>query len=715
MRTTKKTPLLIGAAILLLCTGISTTAYAFSFFSQPHYRFVDLLHDATPRGATDVVLVAIDKKSLQAQEQGGLGRWQDWDRSYYATTLERLKQAGAQTVGIDIFFSEPSSEQKKETITAFLAETGASGEDEGAILRVAQRGDLVFKKTLEAYPDTILAADASDPQSPLLPAREVAGSGTKLGSVALQEDVDNILRRVPLWTQSSIVPTSFAFEVFLAWTGAEERDFVIEDGQVRYIGPVLRSPKGATFPTWNFPIDAFGKFQVRFQGEPFERFPVLSFVDVYHGKFAEEDVRGKVVLIGEMDAGLHDDLYTPASQGKKRPGVAVHAHAIQSLINNDSLGNASLLTHTLVALGLTGVLLCIGILWGPIAATITLILLTIGMFMGSYAAFGTLRLILSPWYLGMSLLLAYGSVLIYKIFFEQRQKKLAIRAFSHYVSKDIATMMVKDPSLLRLGGQKQELTVSFTDIAGFTQLSEQLSPEEISDFLHVYLDIMTEVILARNGTLDKYIGDAIMAIYGAPIHSQDHAILACHAALDMHQAIPDVLRKLPLHTPKDFVLQIRTGIATGDMVVGNFGSQTRFDYTVIGDTVNLASRLEGVNKVYHSEICVHEATRDAAKDQFLFRTLDVITVQGKKQPVRIYELLARHEEAERSVVQMAEESERAFILYQQRDFQEAHDRYKDIYDVHKDPIALAYMQRCTKYLQTPPPVSWNGTFIMEHK
>lgn len=715
IRRSTKTKLKVGGILILLWVAISTAGQNFMVFDYFHNRLTDWLHDPAVPTQTDVTLVAIDPKSLLPQSQGGLGRWQDWQRAYYAKAIENLRGAGAKVIGLDIFFSEPTAEPRKNLLNALVQQIpNADEKTKQAAQALAASDDATLQKAIKDKTDVILAANVGGNES-LLPTIAVTGSGAKLASVTLIEDRDNILRKVPLYTNNAIVPLSFSFALFMAWSETTEDDFVQKAAEVRYTGPVLRNGSGNLLPQWHWPVDAEGRIYPRFRGAPLQRFPRISFVDAYNNKFDPALVRGKVVLIGEVDSGLHDDLYTPMSMGVKRPGVEVHAQTLQSMIYNDTIQEATWWQHALATTLAVALLVVIGILFGPVWGLIALLALLAGTVYGSIWSFENLRIIISIWYMGIALIGAYATVLIYKLFLEQFEKKQAIKAFSHYVSDKVAQMIVRDPSLLKLGGEKKELTVTFTDIAGFTTLSEELTPEQITDFLHIYLDTMTQIILKEDGTLDKYIGDAIMSIYGAPIAFQDHAIRACRASLAMHAAIPDILRQLPLSLPEQLPLAIRTGIATGEMVVGNFGSHKRFDYTVIGDTVNLSSRLEGANKQYSSQICVNETTFEAAKDVFLFRTLDIILVKGKHKPVRIYELMAPKDHLNRETEAMVEDFERAFLLYQQKDFATARERFKDIHQTFADAVAEVYMHRCAHFAEQPPEANWDGVFTMTSK
>ncbi|HOJ50671.1 MAG TPA: adenylate/guanylate cyclase domain-containing protein [Spirochaetota bacterium] len=267
------------------------------------------------------------------------------------------------------------------------------------------------------------------------------------------------------------------------------------------------------------------------------------------------------------------------------------------------------------------------------------------------ASFSKIRVMNSPLYI-MNMTFPLSSILItmilnisYKVLTEEKEKKWIKGIFGSYVNPEVVNEIIKDPSKLELGGETRVLTVMFSDIRGFTTLSESLTPQELVLYLNKYLSKMTNILLANKGTLDKYIGDAIMAFWGAPIYYEDHAYLACKTALEMMDEVYRLNNSGEL--PPNIKIDIGLGINSGEMTVGNMGSEIRKNYTVMGDNVNLASRLEGTNKVYHTNIIVSENTYELVKDRFVFRELDLIRVKGKLKPVKIYELLGFKEELDK--------------------------------------------------------------------
>jgi len=273
--------------------------------------------------------------------------------------------------------------------------------------------------------------------------------------------------------------------------------------------------------------------------------------------------------------------------------------------------------------------------------------------------------------------------------------------------------MLKNPEKLKLGGDRKELTILFSDIRGFTTISESLDPEGLVHLLNEYLTKMTDMVFKYDGTLDKYIGDAILAIYGAPLYDDDHPAKACYSALDMMEGLRELrkewgARGMPL-------IDIGIGINTGSMVAGNMGSQTRFDYTVMGDSVNLGSRLEGSNKEYGTHIVISEYTHHYVNDLFVSRQLDSVRVKGKRLPIKIFEVISRKDtfEGDLERVRIFEEG---LGLYLNRQWRQAIQAFEAVLGIEPtDTPSKIYIQRCTDYVKSPPPEDWDGVYTMSEK
>lgn len=301
------------------------------------------------------------------------------------------------------------------------------------------------------------------------------------------------------------------------------------------------------------------------------------------------------------------------------------------------------------------------------------------------------------------LLLAY-LYLERKTFLVTKDKKQIAKAFEHYVSAAVIAEMLKEKEI-NLGGQKKNLTIMISDLRGFTTLSERVEPTTLVRILNHYLDTMTNVIMDRKGVVDKFIGDSIMAFWGAPVHEPDHPILACEAALQMQAE----MHRVNLKTKEEGLPPLRMGLAitTGDVIVGNMGSNRRFDYTVIGDPVNLASRLEGLNKIYKTGILLTEQTYLQVKDQYLCRMVDQVRVKGKSKVTRIYELRSRVHEATDLDNAIVQQFAKAYTLYQKKDWRKALSAFSEL--AKHDPVSEVFAKRCRAYLEKAP-ANWDGVF-----
>jgi adenylate cyclase len=298
----------------------------------------------------------------------------------------------------------------------------------------------------------------------------------------------------------------------------------------------------------------------------------------------------------------------------------------------------------------------------------------------------------------------------------EREKRFIRQAFSTYLSAGVVAELIADPSKLDLGGEKREMTAVFTDVASFSTLSEKLDPSSLVKLLNRYLTVMSDIVMENQGTIDKYEGDAIIAFFGAPLRREDHAALACRSALKMNRAekelneqiIPEGLSPTPLFT--------RIGVNTGDMVVGNMGSQNKMDYTIMGNAVNLASRLEGVNKQYQTGIIVSEYTKAQAGDGFLYRQLDRVRVVGIQKPVLIFELAGIAEEADQNELLFCQTWNEAISLFDQRRFAEAADLFGDLAKQHPaDSVTALYVKRSLDFVREPPAPDWDGVFKFTEK
>jgi adenylate cyclase len=445
---------------------------------------------------------------------------------------------------------------------------------------------------------------------------------------------------------------------------------------------------------------------INFVGGP-ESFTTLSVIDVLNGDF---DFTDKYVLIGATAPNLHDNYFVPTSNGRAMAGVEVHANVLQNLI----LDNFVKTQGTWSVLFLVFIFGAAGLFFVSRLRILYSILIVLGAVVlygfVSVWIFEKYDYIMDLFYLPLSILIFSGVGQGVNYVEEQKKRKFLKNAFGKYISKDLLKQIEDRRAELKLGGGKREITVFFSDIRGFTTISEGLSPEELVHFVNLYLTAMTKIILDYGGTVDKYIGDAIMAFWNAPLKQEDHARIACECALAQIRS----LSKLREEWKKEGypAIHIGCGLHTGDAIIGNMGSEDRFDYTAMGDTINLGARLESITKQYGCQIIVSSATYDKVKDskKIKFRKLDKVTVKGKKVPVTIYEMCV---DFDSNFVSAYEE---AFKFYLDRDFVKALKGFQKALDMKKDDKSCElFVGRCKNYIRKGPGKDWDGAFVMKTK
>ena len=476
-----------------------------------------------------------------------------------------------------------------------------------------------------------------------------------------------------------------------------------------FIGPIgMPTEEHIEIPVEKSPGGLGGLFRVNYYG-PQQTFKHISAGDIIHGdQQACQAVKDKVVLVGATAMTVYDLRPTPFEANF--PGVEIHASIIENIITKDFLLRpidfpvweavlmllvGIILSWLLNRLRFTiGVLITVGYLLALLGVDVFL------LFSNGMMANVILQLI-------HSVILLMG-IAVYRYVTEERQKREIRHAFQFYLSGSVIDTMLHDTSKLKLGGERRELTVLFSDIRGFTTISEQLAPEAVTELLNEYLTPMTDLVFRYNGTLDKYMGDAIMAFFGAPVAFDDHPRAACRTALEMMEKLKELQagwreRGVP-------ELDIGIGINTGPMSVGNMGSADRFDYTVLGDHVNLGSRLEGLNKQYGTHVIISEFTQARLEDHFTCRELDAVQVKGKQEPVRIFELLHWGPPGEADA--WIQDFHQALGEYKQREWDKAVAGFEKLTD---DMVSKMYIKRCQEMQANPPGPEWDGVYKMTTK
>lgn len=489
-------------------------------------------------------------------------------------------------------------------------------------------------------------------------------------------------------------------------------------------------------PVGSIPVDASGRLAINYAGRQ-KMFPHISLADLLTESdtltYEEREfdplkkrwitatkkakkadiIKDKVFILGATATGIYDLRVTPFEENY--PGAETHANVLDNLLRSDFLKqypNEERLM-LLILLGL-GIFLSISLAYLSALPGLTLVcLLLLGMgLVDRFFIFnhGTIVTIVLPLALTLTLFIFLIS---YRYLTEEKSKRELKGTFQKYVSPAIVEEILSDPSKIELGGRKARVTIFFSDVRGFTTISEKLDPRALSDLLNEYLTPMTELVFKNNGTLDKYMGDAIMAFFGAPLSFSHHAKSACRCAL---QSI-DKLFQLQNEFKKRGLPEIDIGIGlnTGEVSVGNMGSQTVRSYTVMGDAVNLASRLEGINKQYGTRIIISEFTYNEVKDSFTSREVDWVRVKGKNQPVKIYELICEGT-PEPEVENLLLHFNQGYHLYHQMKWALALDEFtKALQTVPTDEVTKLYIERCQEYLIDPPETHWDGVFVMKTK
>jgi adenylate cyclase len=609
----------------------------------------DLYQQLRPRqdASGAVAVVDIDEASLNAR-----GQW-PWPRSDLARLVHRLGELGAATIAFDMLFSEPdrtSLRQAAESLRAAGAEVrlpeALPDNDEllaAAFARNRVTAGFALSDFVEATPPPPKAGFAfagDDPSLYLfsfrggianLPVLNEAAAG--LGSLTFPPNADGIARMVPLVARGAgqLYPTlavealrvaQGAGSVIIRATGAS--------GEANTGRPAMTALKVGALEA---PTGPRGEFRIYFSGLP--QVPLISaarlFDDAALPDLAKE-ISGRIVLVGSSALGLRDQVATPLSPVVA--GVLVHAEIIDQILAGSFLTRPDWApgAEAAGAALLTAILLAGLLLVGPLLGAGLALLLMSAAAAASWLAFAQGALIFDPILPGLSVLAVYVAVTALLLLLTDRERQFVRRAFAHYLAPALVERLADDPSALSLGGENRELTVLFSDIRGFTTLSENLDPHSLTRLLNRFLTPMTDVLLASGATIDKYIGDAVMAFWNAPLATPDHPRHACLAALAMLDALKDLNRD---EGPE---LKIGIGLNTGLCCVGNLGSERRFSYSAIGDAVNVAARAESLTKLYGVSVLLTEHTARHVRDMALLE-LDLVRVAGRNEPLAVFALL----------------------------------------------------------------------------
>jgi len=470
---------------------------------------------------------------------------------------------------------------------------------------------------------------------------------------------------------------------------------------------------------YRIPVSEGGQMLINYLGAA-QSFPTCSFYDVYSDFQDKKDAdpgqlfKGKLVLIGATSTGLFDLRTTPLGT---MAGIYMHANIIDNILSNRALYRPTWMWgFDLIAITILGLLL--SLIYPrirPVFSAGLVIVLTAGYLAVNYYFFNKVHISLTIIYPVASILVVYIGITLYHYTMEEREKRFIRSAFGFYLAPEVITDLLSNPNKLKLGGERKRVTVFFSDLAGFTSLSEKMEPEQLVHLLNQYLTEMSEITLKNRGTIDKFEGDAIMAFFGAPVDYPDHAAAACLSAIEMQARLNELNEKK--WGPEGFPqLVCRIGLNTGEVLVGNMGSARRMDYTVMGDEVNLANRLEGANKAYGTKIMISESTYLDAKDLIEARELDLIGVVGRTRPVRVYEVIAEKGRLDPRKKELITLFQQGIEFYRGQKFDQAGSLFKKCLELFPDDSpSQVYRERCQTYLESPPPPDWDGVFRLAKK
>jgi adenylate cyclase len=698
-------------------------------------RSFDLYQNISPRKPVvrPVVIVDIDEESVRAY-----GQW-PWPRTILADLLTRLYDWQAEAVAFDIVFAEPDRASPSEAVKHFRNLDEATREilaqlptNDAIFAEVIGRGKVVVgqsgtnssnTRSGENYPETAFATIGPDPLPYLLgfphllrnlPELEQSAAGRGLFSI--HPERDGIVRRVPIVmkVRDKIVP-ALTLDLLRVTTGSTAILLRTDEAGVRAVA----------VPGLELPTDRNGRIWVHFS--PHDKSRYVSARDVIEGKVAPETFEGKLVLVGTSAIGLLDVKTTPVHPAM--PGVEVHAQLLEAALTNSLLAAPSYaIVIEMLGAVIAGAALS---LLAPITGVLPLLAIAVvagvAFVATSWIAYSGYQLLLDATFPLLAMLCVYMSLVLAGYFREQMDRRRIRSAFAHYLSPTLVERLAQSPQQLVLGGEDRIMTVLFSDVRDFTSIAETYkdNPGGLTSLMNRFLTPLTNTIIARSGTIDKYIGDAVMAFWNAPLNDPAQEANACHAALEMLdcvKALNEERKQEAAANGSPFMpIDVGIGINTGRCTVGNMGSDLRFQYTVMGDTVNLASRLEGQTKAHGLSIIIGSRTAVAVADQFALLEIESIRVKGKTEPELIYTIVGRADVAE-SVEFKSLQDHWAQLLtcYRKQDWSGAlivaNACRRDCESFDLAGLLESYIDRICQLQQAPPPASdWDGVFTAETK
>jgi adenylate cyclase len=764
----------IDFAIAIIVTLVSVTVFylvagganlpGVSFLRNVEQRSLDARFELRGVRPHDdrIVIVGMDENTLHR-----IGAW-PIPRDAYARLIDRLKAGGASVIAFDVAFPTPEKNSAVQALQQLEAQVQGrvspevmeqiraierSSDNDVKLAAALKRADNVVLGHLFLGSDRVVEMDAQTAEAyynvawgksfPQVNAVGIAQgktldtgkayaenggrvfSGVEPNIVLLAEaaksfgyfnadvDSDGTVRRALIVARYQDLDwfPSLALQALREYANIPEQDVSMS------ISPAgLERVKAGRY---DLKVPPDGSLLINYRG-PYGTYQHYSMADVIEGKVPASVFQGKIVLLGATAVGIGDMRVTPF-HGETYMGVEIHANELDNLLHFDEPGRGFLVRGKQQELTDLLAILFFGLVMGhafsylkpqnsTIAAVLALLLFGI-LVQYSFTRYGMWLSFVLP---AGTLLLNYVAITSFRMIFEEREKRKVRRTFETYVSPGVIRLIEQDPAkYFRPGGEMKELTIMFSDIRSFTTISEGLTPDELVLLLNEYLGAMTDVMFDHWGTLDKYIGDAIMGFWGSPYPQPDHALRACAAALRMGARLDELNEKWSAEGKK--TLKVGIGLNSGPVNVGNMGSSKRRAWTVMGDHVNLASRLEGLTKDYGVRVVISEYTYAQVQDVFVTREIDCIRVKGKTQPVRIFELLDFLENQDR-YVELVHLFASAMDAYRRQDWPEAVEKFEEILGIYPgDGPSTTMLHRCREYVISAPEPGWDGVYVMKTK
>jgi adenylate cyclase len=722
---------LLGVALYLMASPPSALV-------QLRLIAFDTFQSISPRvyQPTPVRIVDIDNESLQR-----LGQW-PWPRDQVAALVARLHELGAAAIAFDVIFAEPDRTSPARLMAALPAALRSPAVEQALLalpdhdLQLAQeiaKGGVVLACAFTDENDVPVPMRYSMPfggtdprrflpsagRGSVLPLKPLANAAAGLGAVMFHPDADGVERRAPLvFRQDKVLVPSLAAEALRVATGARVIALKASDASGEGV-PGFQQQTGivaARIGPFTIPTDSGGALWLHDTGHVAARFiPAWRVMAPDMDKGALD---GAIVFVGSSAAGLSDIRPTPLDAAA--PGVEIHAQIAEQIILGDYLDRPDWTRGAeFLFAALFGITLIVMVeLIPPLLVSLTGAAAIILVLLASWHGYAHFHFLTDPVLPSLTVLLVYLSSSGLRFLAAERERRWVRSAFSQYLSPVLVEQLAASPERLTLGGEMRDLTLMFCDVRGFTTISERLDPHGLTHLINGFLTPMTGIVLEHRGTIDKYIGDCLMAFWNAPLDDSEHGRHAAQAALAMAAALPAVNRQLAddaaARGQEAPPIMVGIGLNSGPCCVGNMGSEQRFDYSVLGDAVNLASRLESQSKTYGVTIVASEETRNAAPELAALE-LDLIRVKGKTRPARIFTLLGDGAMADSPAFQnWGLAHERLLKLYRARQWDEALKALAEAHAHAEGRLAAfyeLYTERLNRFRAEPPPAEWDGVYV----